>query len=215
MKIAVIGAGNVGGTLGRRWSEAGHEVVFGMRDPAGDKAARLLSRCGPAASAATPAAAAAAAPVVVLAVWWRDVEQVVGALGDLAGKIVIDCTNPLDENLQLVHGHSNSGAEMIAELAPGARVVKAFNTVGWETMNDPEYGGRPATLFFCGGDDTAADIVRGLIAELGLAPCHVGPLASARYLEPLAALWISEFRLRRPGSDFAFRLIDRKGDPAP
>ena len=94
-------------------------------------------------------------------------------------------------------------------------MVKAFNTVGWETMADPEYGGTAATLFFCGGDETAVESVRGLIADLRFAPCHVGPLSSARYLEPLAVMWISEFRIRRPGSDFAFRLIDRAGNPAP
>ena len=64
-------------------------------------------------------------------------------------------------------------------------------------------------------DETAVDVVRGLIRDVGLAPCHVGPLQSARYLEPLAAMWIMEFRVRRPGSDYAFRLIDRQGNPAP
>lgn len=214
MRIAVIGAGHVGGTLGKRWSERGHEVIFGVRDPAADRVRALLARCGESARADSPAAAAADAEVVVLAVWWQVIEQVMASLGDLSGKIVIDCTNPLDENLRLIHGHTTSGAELIAELAPEARVIKAFNTVGWEVMEDPSYGGEPATLFFCGGDQTAADAVRSLIADIGLAPCHVGPLESARYLEPLAALWISEFRLRRPGSDFAFRLIDRRGNPA-
>jgi NADPH-dependent F420 reductase len=215
MKIAVIGAGNVGGTLGKRWAQAGHEVVFGVRDPAADRVGALLGDCGPTARAARPREAAGDAEVVVLAVWWQAVPSVIADLGDLAGRILIDCTNPLDEDLKLIHGHSTSGAEMIAEMAPGARVVKAFNTVGWEVMSDPSYGGAPATMFFCGGDETAVEIVRALIADIGFAPCHVGPLESARYLEPLAVMWISEFRLRRPGSDFAFRLIDRQGNPAP
>jgi NADPH-dependent F420 reductase len=215
MKIAVIGAGNVGGTLGRRWAACGHEVVFGVRDPAAERVRALLESCGGSAHAARPAAAAAKADVIVLAVWWDAIASVLEDLGDVAGKILIDCTNPLDENLRLVHGHSTSGAELIAEMAPAARVVKAFNTVGWEVMQDPSYGGEPATMFFCGGDETAVGLVRTLIADIGFAPCHVGPLESARYLEPLAVLWISEFRLRRPGSDYAFRLIDRQGQPAP
>lgn len=215
MKIAVIGAGNVGGTLGRRWAECGHEVVFGVRDPGAKKVRALLETCGGSARATTPAEAAKSADVIVLAVWWDAIASVVEDLGDVAGKIIVDCTNPLDENLSLIHGHSTSGAEMIAEMAAGARVVKAFNTVGWEVMQDPCYGGEPATMFFCGGDETALAAVRRLIADIGFAPCHVGPLESARYLEPLAVMWISEFRLRRPGSDYAYRLIDRRGHPAP
>ena len=79
-------------------------------------------------------------------------------------------------------------------------------------MADPEYGGRRATLFFCGGDETAAEIVSGLIRDLGLDPVHVGGLEMSRCLEPLALLWITEFRIRRPGSDYAFALIERQGD---
>jgi NADPH-dependent F420 reductase len=212
MKIAVIGAGNVGGTLGRRWSEAGHEVIFGVRDPGADKVAALLDRCADGTRADSPAAAATSADIVVLAIWWDAVQALIPALGDLAGKIVIDCTNPLDADLRLTLGHTDSGGEAIARLAPAARVVKAFNTITWEAMADPEYGGRHATLFFCGGDETAVEIVSGLIRDLGLDPVHVGGLEMARCLEPLALLWITEFRIRRPGSDYAFSLIERKDD---
>lgn len=211
MKIAVIGAGNVGGTLGRRWSHAGHEVVFGVRDPAADKVRRLIADCADGTSATLPAQAAADAEVVVLAIWWNIAEEVIRGLGDLAGKILIDCTNPLDENLRLVHGHTESGGEMIADWVPTARVVKAFNTVPWEAMADPEYGGQHPTLFFCGGDESAVDCVRRLILDIGFEPCYVGGIEMSRYLEPLAALWIMTCRIRRPGSDFAFRLIGRNG----
>ena len=156
-----------------------------------------------------PAVAAADADVVVLAVWWQVVQPVIESLGDLAGKIVVDCTNPLDENLQLIHGHHSSGGEMIADLVPAARVIKAFNTVMWETMADPRFGDRPATLFYCGGDAAAVEILGRLISELGFEPCHVGGLEMCRYLEPIAMLWILEFRLRRQGSDYAFQLLKR------
>jgi predicted dinucleotide-binding enzyme len=212
MKIAVIGAGNVGGTLGRRWSSAGHEVVFGVRDPGAEKIRRLIAACAEGTSAALPADAAADAEVVVLAIWWHVAEEVIRGLGDLAGKILIDCTNPLDEKLQLTHGHTESGGEMIADWAPTARVVKAFNTVPWEAMADPEYGGQRPTLFFCGGDEFAAETVRGLILDIGFEPCYVGGIEMSRYLEPLAALWIMACRVRQPGSDFAFRLIGRNGE---
>lgn len=212
MRIAVIGAGNVGGTLGCRWSEAGHEVLFGVRDPDADKVTELLGRCQGKARAMTPALAASGAEIVVLAVWWQVAQPVIEGLGDLSGKILIDCTNPLDENLQLIHGHHSSGGEMIADLAPGARVVKAFNTVMWEIMADPGFAGQPATLFYCGGDDSAVQIVGRLISDIGLEPCHVGGLEMCRYLEPMAMIWILEFRIRRQGSDYAFRLLKRGDD---
>lgn len=215
MKIAVIGAGQVGGTLGRRWSEAGHEVVFGVRHPGSARLADLLARCGPDARALDPAAAAATCQVVVLAVWWSAVPQLLARLGDLSGKILVDCTNPLDEDLRLVHGHHESGGEMIADWAPGTRVVKAFNTVLWETMANPDYGPRRAVVFYCGGDDAARETVAGLIEDLGLEPHWVGGIEMSRYLEPLAALWVSEFRLRRPGSDYAFALLKRRDEEAP
>lgn len=212
MKIAVIGAGNVGGTLGRRWSDAGHEVVFGVRDPQADKILDLLARCDGRASAAAPAVAAAEADVIVLAVWWQVAQPVVESLGDISGKILIDCTNPLDENLELIHGHHSSGGEMIADLAPGARVVKAFNTVMWEAMADPRFDGEAATLFYCGGDESAIEIVGRLISDIGFNPCHVGDLQMSRYLEPMAMIWILEFRIRRQSSGYAFRLLRRDGD---
>ncbi|MGD8975980.1 MAG: NAD(P)-binding domain-containing protein [Gammaproteobacteria bacterium] len=210
MKIAIIGAGNVGGALGRRWAGAGHEILFGARDPASAKTLEVVAACSGHARAMSPAEAAAGAEVVVLAVWWPVVQAVVDSMGDLAGKIIIDCTNPLDENLQLIHGHHSSGGEMIADLAEGARVVKAFNTVTWEVMADPDFGGEPATMFFCGGDSAAAEVVGQLIRDMGMEPCHVGGLEMCRYLEPLAMIWILEFRIRRQSGDYAFRLLKRE-----
>ncbi len=209
MKIAIIGAGNVGGALGRRWAGVGHEILFGARDPASTRTREVVAACGGRARAMSPAEAAAGAEVLVLAVWWPVVQAVVESMGDLAGKIVIDCTNPLDENLQLIHGHHSSGGEMIADLAEGARVVKAFNTVTWEVMADPDFGGEPATMFFCGGDSAAAEVVDQLIRDIGMEPCHVGGLEMCRYLEPLAMIWILEFRIRRKSGDYAFRLLKR------
>lgn len=209
MRIAIIGAGNVGGTLGRRWAQAGHDILFGARDPGSAKTREIVASCGGRARATSPAEAAARADVVVLAVGWHVVQPVVESLGDLAGKIIIDCTNPLDENLQLIHGHHSSGGEMIADLAVGARVVKAFNTVTWEVMADPDFGDEPATMFYCGGDSASAEVVETLIRDIGMEPCNVGGLEMCRYLEPLAMIWILEFRIRRQSGDYGFRLLKR------
>lgn len=209
MKIAVIGAGNVGGTLGRRWAQAGHEVLFGVRQPEAGKVTDLLARCQGRARAMAPPVAAAEAEVIVLAIWWQVAQPVIESLGDLSGKILIDCTNPLNENLELIHGHHSSGGEMVADLAPGARVVKAFNTVMWETMADPQFAGQPATLFYCGNDESATGAVGGLISDIGFEPCHIGGLEMCRYLEPMAMIWILEFRIRRQSTGYAYRLLHR------
>ena len=210
MKIAIIGAGNVGGTLGRRWARAGHDILFGARDPDSAKTREVVASCDGRALATSPADAAARADVIVLAVWWHIVQPVIESMGDVAGKIIVDCTNPLDENLQLIHGHHSSGGEMVADIAAGARVVKAFNTVTWEVLADPDFGDEPATMFYCGGDSAAVDVVETLIRDIGMEPCHVGGLEMCRYLEPLAMIWILEFRIRRQSGDYGFRLLKRK-----
>jgi predicted dinucleotide-binding enzyme len=197
MKIAIIGAGNVGGALGRSWAKAGHTIIFGVRDPAGGKTKPPLAEIGGAASSVVVPDAVRSAEVVVLATPWEAVPSVITAMGDLRGKILIDCTNPLSLNaegsLGLSLGSSTSGAEEIARLAPGAHVAKAFNTYGWENFADPVYAGygelRPV-MFYCSDDDDAKEAVEVLAKDLGFEPVDTGGLGMARSLEPLALMWI-------------------------
>src|SRR5262245_43018055 len=139
MNIAVIGMGNVGGVLGRRWAEAGHEITFGARHPESPRAQAEAQAAG--ARLASPRAAAAGAEVVVLAVPWQSALPAVADLGDLSGKVLLDCTNPLLPDLSgLEAGTTTSGGEQVAAAAKGARVVKIFNTTGAANMADPRYG---------------------------------------------------------------------------
>lgn len=197
MKIAIVGAGKVGGALGRSWAKAGHSIIFGVRDTAGGKTKPPLAEIGTAASAAVVPDAVRSGDVVVLATPWDAVPSVIAAMGDLRGKIVIDCTNPLALNaegsLGLSLGSSTSGAEEIARLAPQARVVKAFNTYGWENFADPAYpayGDLKPVMFYCGDDDEAKEVVAKLAHDLGFEPVDTGGLGMARTLEPLALMWI-------------------------
>src|SRR4030095_5683729 len=160
MEIGVIGAGNVAGTLGRRWAQAGHAVVFGVRDPNDEKVRTLLAAAGVNARAGRVEEAAASA-VVVLTVPWEAAHDAVRCAGDLTGKVLVDTTNPVTmgpAGLQhgLLVGHTTSAAEQVAAWAQGARVVKAFNTTGFGNMHDPRYGAQAATMFLC-GDDTEAE----------------------------------------------------------
>src|SRR5262245_18050036 len=137
MRIGVIGAGNVGGTLGRGWAQRGHEVCFGVRDVADPKIATLIAESDASARAGTLADAAGFGTVVALATPWDAAEDALRAAGDLGGKTLLDCTNPLKPDLSgLSVGNATSGAEHVAAWAPRARVVKIFNTTGFDNMAD-------------------------------------------------------------------------------
>ena len=210
MKIAVIGAGNVGGTLGKRWAGAGHEVVLGVRDPRSAKYAALVSQPGDRIRLASVVEAAAFADVLLLATPWNSAEAAITACGNLSGKIVIDATNPLGANFSLTVGFSDSGAEQVARWAPGARVVKAFNTTGFNIMADPILEGRHAVMFVAGDDADAKAAALDLAKAIGFEPVDAGPLTMARQLEPMAVLWISCAYRQGLTRDYAFALIRRQ-----
>ena len=210
MKIAVIGTGNVGGTLGTRWAQQGHQVVFGSREPEGEKAQHLVAGAGPNTCAATAADAAAASDVVVFATPWSVTERTIISAGNLTGKIVVDCTNPLKPDLSgLDVGFDTSAGEQVAAWAAGARTVKAFNTTGSGNMQDPHYDGEPLTMFICGDDAEAKQAVATLAEDLGFEVVDAGGITAARTLEPLAMLWISLAYAHGFGPNFGFRLVRR------
>ncbi|MBI3025786.1 MAG: NAD(P)-binding domain-containing protein, partial [Candidatus Tectomicrobia bacterium] len=184
MKIGIIGSGRVGGTVGKRWAAMGHEVVFGSRDPGAAKVKEAVDATGGKAKADTIARAASFAEVVVLATPWAGTKEALAAAGSLAGKIVIDCTNPLAADLSgLSVGPETSAAEQVASWAKGARVVKGLSTTGSGNMENPKYGGQSASMFICGEDAGAKRTAGGLLEELGFEVVDCGPLAAARQLE--------------------------------
>jgi len=187
MKIAIIGTGNVGSALARGFRRAGHDVILGSRRPEDSEVRALAEETG--ASAARPDEAAARAEAVVLAVPWEAAQAAVEGLGDLGGKLLVDATNPLGPGLALVA--DPSGGEQVARWAgAGARVVKAFNTIGAEVMAAADRFDPPPVLFLAGDDGDAKETVALLAAELGFDPIDAGPLRRARHLEHLAVLWI-------------------------
>ena len=154
MKIAVIGAGSVGGTLGRRWAELGHAVCFGIRNVEDADAKALVGKIKGDARLASVRDAAKDADVVVLATPYAANPAAIAAAGDLSGKILIDVTNPIGPNFSLAVGFNSSGGEEVAKLAPRAKVYKAMNQVGFEVMANPAFAaGKP--VMFVAGDDAA------------------------------------------------------------
>jgi NADPH-dependent F420 reductase len=185
--VALIGTGNVGAALGQRLAQHGHRIVYGSRDPAASDVRALVAATGHGALVVSPADAAARSDIIVLAVPWSAVEEVVRGLGELDGKIVVDPTNP---RVMAGDGFADypiedSNAERIARLAPGAQIVKAFNTLGSETMLDPKVADSPVTIPIVGDDRDAKARVAALAREIGFDAVDVGPLRHARIVEGL------------------------------
>jgi len=208
MRIAIIGAGSVGATLGRAWIERGEDVIWGLRNPADPKHAAL-----PKDRVKAPAEAVRAAEVVVIATPWSAAEAAVKSLGSLAGKTVIDCMNPLgmgNDGLQLVLGFDTSAGEQVARWAPGAFVFKTLNTTGAGNMaKAADYPVKP--LMLVAGDDAGRKRqVMELVGKLGFEPVDAGPLKNARLLEPFAMVWVDQAMKRGRGRDFAFAAVNMK-----
>ena len=213
MNIAIIGAGNVGGTLGAAWAKkAGHDIVFGVRDPKAEKVQALLGKIGGKAKAVTVAEAAAAADFIVLSTPWPATEAAIRSMGDLKGKVILDATNPLSrgpDGISLEIGHGISGGEKVQGWASGASVFKTLNTTGFGTMAEPVFNGVKSLMFVAGDDVANKPKVMALIGELGFDVVDAGPLRQARLLEPHALLWIDLSLARGLGRDWAFARVKR------
>jgi len=213
MKLAIIGAGNVGGALGTAWAQkAGHEIVFGVRDPAAEKTQALVRKIGSKARAGGLAEAAAYSDVIVLTVPWSAAEAAIRSLGDVNGKIILDATNPLamgPDGLGLEIGHSTSAGEKVQGWAKGASVYKTLNTTGFGNMADPVFHGVKSVMFVAGDDAGNKPKVMTLVGELGFDVVDAGPLRNARLLEAHAMLWIELALKRGLGRDWAFARVTR------
>ncbi|MGM0557686.1 MAG: NADPH-dependent F420 reductase [Myxococcota bacterium] len=207
MKIAIIGAGHVGGNLGRALGEHGHDIVFGVRDPS--QYAELAAEMPGKTRVEQPGKAAAFGQIIVLAVPYHAVRDVVPELGELGDKILVDCTNPLDHERgpKVAQTREASGAETVAALADGGLVVKAFNTVGASYIVDPRQDQTPIDQYICGDHEQAKDVITALSRELGYDVVDCGPLHVASELEHMAALWIRLAYTQKMGGEVAFKLL--------
>jgi predicted dinucleotide-binding enzyme len=208
MRVAIIGTGNVGSAIARGLKGKGHDVVLGARDPQAADAVALATETG--ATAMTPEAAAAVGGVVILALPWGAAEGAVRALGSLAGKIVIDCMNPLGMvggALGLMVGHSTSGGEIVQGWLPQAHVVKTLNQVGAEIMAQNDQLLHRPVMFMAGDDAAAKARVATLLTDLGFEALDAGDLTKARLLEPLGMVWINQALFRGKGRMWAFAAV--------
>lgn len=210
MNITIIGHGNVGGALGRRWGMLGHTVTYGARDPGEMRAQTAAKAAG--ARLTGVAEAVIGADTVVLAVPYDAVPDAIAEAGDLSGKIVVDATNALGNGFRPEVEGYESGAARVAALALDAHVVKAFNTLGAGMMGDLadlDLGGQRAVAPICGDDAAAKEIVSQLAEQTGFEVVDVGPLEAAPLVEAAALLWITLTYRQGQGPDWAFGILRR------
>jgi predicted dinucleotide-binding enzyme len=198
MNITFIGYGNVGAPLADHLQRLGHTVTLAARD-VNSEAVRKVQDHNPALKPVPPERAVRDAEIVFLATPFMANAEIVPALAEaLAGKVLIDCTNPVGPGLAHGLNSAQSGSQALQALAPLARVVKAFTIYGYENLENnayPGYGTKPA-MFFCGDDTAAKTTVASLIQQLGWDPLDVGGLEQALHLEHMTLMWVRMVRLK-------------------
>jgi NADPH-dependent F420 reductase len=204
MRVGIIGAGNMGSAFARRLSDAGHDVFIASRDI--EDARNVATSVGPKVRAVPQEQLADSADVVIAATPYQQQANALRGSGRLDGKTVVEISNPLKPDMSgLAVGYTTSAAEEVAKATPGAKVVKAFNTVFAQVL-----GGQPTTasaakvqVLYAGDDDAAKQTVRSLIESIGFEPLDAGPLSNARYLEPVGMLNIYLGYVAKMGTDIA------------
>ena len=196
MRIAIIGAGNVGGGLGKAFADVGHDVVFGVRDPDSTKTQAALAEIGE-AEARQPADAVDGADVVVFALRPVAVPATVRDLPALDGRIVIDAMNRLDGD------SGRSMTQELADLLPGAKLAKAFNTTGFENFATARDRSTRVAMFVAGDDEDAKRVAMDLAREVGFEPEDAGGMANTRPLEEMVKVWLALARVHGRTVGFA------------
>lgn len=206
--IAIIGTGDLGDSFGVRFAELGYTVIYGSRNPDGDKAQGVVAATGNGATVTTQRDAAAQADIIFLPINWPEMEMAARALGDLSGKIVVD---PSDPWIQGEDGYpesqaSPSSAELIQKWNPGAKVVKALGTMSSTVIDDPNSVGGPVTIPIASNYREASERIGQLTAELGLDPVDFGPLRMGRLIDAMQLVYMIPVLQRRDEEwEFYFR----------
>lgn len=211
LKIGILGTGDVGRALGNGFVATGCQVMMGSREAGNEKSAAWAQSAGELASTGTFAQAAQFADIVILATLWSGTENALALAGaeNLAGKILIDTTNPLNFGPQgpsLAIGHTDSAGEQVQRWVPLAKVVKAWNIVGNPHMFQPSFPGGPPDMFIAGNDAGAKEKVTEILKAFGWDVNDLGGIEMSRYLEPMAMVWIMQYFRTRSGNH-AFKLL--------
>lgn len=200
MKIAILGAGNIGGTLGGKWLKAGHEVLFGVRDVQSPKTITALNQAVGARAVDLPTAIKES-EAILFSVPWKTVPEIAQAhASNLNGKLLIDATNNFP-------GPVINNVSVLMQSAPEAMVYRAFNSLGWEVFANPVIDNQTADMFYSGPDGEARCIVHHLIEKIGLKPIWVGDNDRIHLVDNMGALWVNMVFQRGWKRHSAFRAL--------
>lgn len=214
MRIGIIGSGDVAQSLGAGLLEAGYKVMLGTRDTKKKDLAAWNKENKNKAEFGSTTQAAAFGELVILAVAWHAAEDILTQVRpELAGKVVVDVTNPLvfseDEAPTLSVGHTISGGEIVQQSLPDSHVVKTLNIISHINMVQPQYKEGTPIMFVAGNNDSAKNQVRELLSDLGWKDIlNLGTIEKSRLLEPLCLLWI-EYGASRETWDHAFSVLEK------
>ncbi len=205
MKIAVVGAGKVGGALAAGWTRAGHDVVLGVREPDSEKTAALLAGV-PGLRADTVGGSVRGAETIVIAANPAAVRDIVEAMGDVSGKVIIDAMNSISTRPE---PYTNTGDALLA-WTNTRDVVKCFNTTGFENMAEPMYDGARIDMFTAGDSKRGKQIAEQLARDLGFADClDFGGNDKFELIEKFALCWINLAIMQGQGRNIAFKVLRR------
>lgn len=200
MKIAILGAGNIGGTLGKKWIAAGHEVRFGVRDAESPKTKKSLDEAKGAIAVGISEAIAFADVVLVSTPWATVPEIALANAGLLEGKIIFDATNnfagPIINNIAVLQN-----------AAPTAKIFRAFNSLGWEVFAQPIFDGQQAEMFYTGPEGEARVLTHRLIDEIGVKPVWAGENDRVHLVDAIGALWVTMVFQRGWKRRWAFKVL--------
>jgi 8-hydroxy-5-deazaflavin:NADPH oxidoreductase len=201
LRIAVIGVGNIGKTLGRKWASAGHMVAFGVRNPTSEENQALSKESEGKLTIGTVAEALASTEVVVMALPGVAIEEIIATYaGQLNGRIIIDAANRMGAS-------SMNSFASFQQHTPQARYFRAFNSLGWENFANPQFGEVQADLFYCGPEGDAQAVVEQLIADVGLRPIRLGDESQVGVVDSVATLWFALALGQKRGRHLAFKVL--------
>lgn len=204
LALAVLGAGNIGGTLGRKWHAAGHQVAFGVSDPGGKNAQALRADLGDTVTIGTIDEVLDTNPdIVVMALPGVQMDALISKhAARLDGHVIIDTANRLDT------GPMNSFATL-HKYTPEATLFRAFNSLGWENFADPTFDGVQADLFYCGASGEARTQVEQLISDIGLNPVCLGDVEQVNLVDSVGAIWFALVFGQKKSRHLAFKMLTR------
>jgi predicted dinucleotide-binding enzyme len=206
VKIAIIGTGHIGGNIGQVLGSKGHQIIFGVRDPQSPKTIAALDNVKN-ATVTSIAEAVASAQIVFLGVPWQARADALANAGDLTGKTLVDCTNRTSPGQPGL-----SSVEETAQLAKGAHVLKAFNSLAAETILNPHFGSAKATAFFVGDDANSKATLKQLGEEIGFYMADLGGLSNGYLIDAMFQAWIALAMGQKLGRRMAFHVVSSADD---